>query len=80
MIFPKKWIAAQIAIADLFSQQLLQSKRIAIAEDCLIGLVSGLAAVLLGQGVGLLGGWRQHLAHILPLYLVVPWFKLVQSA
>jgi len=52
-----------------FSQQLLQSKRLAIAEACLIGLVSGLAAVLLGQEVGWLGGWRQHLAHEFPAYM-----------
>lgn len=60
-----------------FSQQLLQSKRLAIAEACLIGLVSGLAAVLLGQGVGWLGGWRQHLAHELPSYIVLPAFGLL---
>jgi CIC family chloride channel protein len=59
---------------SLFSQQLLHSKRLAIAEACLIGLVSGLAAVLLGQGVGWLGGWRQHLAHTAPLYLALPVF------
>lgn len=70
MISQKKWLSA------LFSRQLLQSKRIAIAEACLIGLTSGLAAVLLEQGVGWLGGWRQHLAHLFPLYIVLPLFGL----
>jgi len=70
MIATKKWILA------LFSRQLLQSKRLAIAEACLIGLVSGLAAVLLGQGVGWLGGWRQHLAHTFPIFIVLPLFGL----
>jgi len=60
-----------------FLRQLLQSKRLAIAEACLIGLVSGLAAVFLGQGVGWLGGWRQHLAHEFPIYIVLPTFGLL---
>jgi CIC family chloride channel protein len=38
-------------------------KRLAIFEACLIGLVAGLTAVLLKQGIGWLGGWRVHLAH-----------------
>ena len=71
MIFSGKRIRAW------FSRQLLQSKRLAIAEACLIGLVSGLAAVLLGQGVGWLGGWRQHLAHEFPVYIVLPAFGLL---
>ncbi len=33
-------------------RQLLQPKRFAIFQACLIGLVSALAAVLLKQGVG----------------------------
>lgn len=60
-----------------FSRQLLRSKRLAIAEACLIGLVSGLAAVLLGQGVGWLGGVRQHLSHEFPIYIVLPAFGLL---
>ncbi len=36
-------------------------------RHCLIGLTSGLAAVLLGQRVGWLGSWRQHLTHVFPL-------------
>lgn len=54
------------------SHQLLRPKRLAILEACLIGLVSGLAAVILGQGVGWLGGWRQHATQLFPVYIVLP--------
>lgn len=53
-------------------RQLLPPKRLAIVEACVIGLVSGLAAVFLGQGVSGLGSWRQHLAASFPIYLVLP--------
>ncbi len=59
------------------SRLLLRPKRLAIFEACLIGLVSGLAAVLLGQSVGWLGGWRQHASHIFAAYLVLPAIGLV---
>jgi CIC family chloride channel protein len=59
------------------SRILLQPKRLAIFEACLIGLFSGLAAVFLGQGVGWLGGWRQHASHLLPVYIVLPSIGLV---
>nr|WP_297077903.1 hypothetical protein [Thermoleptolyngbya sp. M55_K2018_002] len=39
------------------------SKQFAIAEACVIGLVSGLAAVMLKQSVGWLGGWRVQWSH-----------------
>ncbi|NCJ05393.1 universal stress protein [Synechococcales cyanobacterium C] len=45
---------------------LLQPKRVAIAEACLIGLISGLAAVILQQGIGLLGSWRLQAAAQFP--------------
>ncbi|MFB2768099.1 chloride channel protein [Pelatocladus sp. BLCC-F211] len=51
---------------------LVRPKRLAIFEACLIGLVSGLAAVLLAQGVAWLGGWRQSASHLLPAYYVLP--------
>ncbi|MBE9020386.1 chloride channel protein, partial [Chroococcidiopsidales cyanobacterium LEGE 13417] len=54
------------------SHQLMRPKRLAILEACLIGLVSGLAAVLLGQGVGWLGGWRQHTANLFPAHIILP--------
>jgi chloride channel protein, CIC family len=48
------------------------SKKTAIFEACVIGVVSGLAAVLLKQGVGWLGGWRVHFSHLYPAWLVLP--------
>ncbi len=54
------------------SRLLVRPKRLAVFEACLIGLVSGLAAVLLGQGVGWLGGWRQSASHLLPAYYALP--------
>ncbi|HEY9805530.1 MAG TPA: ClC family H(+)/Cl(-) exchange transporter, partial [Candidatus Obscuribacterales bacterium] len=50
----------------------MRPKRLAIFEACAIGLVSALAAVLLKQGSGWLGGWRIAAAHTLPTWLVLP--------
>jgi CIC family chloride channel protein len=47
-------------------------RRLAIAEACLIGLVSGLAAVLFKVGVGTLGAWRVHASHFLPAWFALP--------
>lgn len=55
----------------------LEPKRFAILEACLIGLIAALAAVLLKQGVGWIGAWRVHTAHILPAWLVLPGIGLV---
>ena len=55
------------AIASFF-----QPKRLAILEACLIGLVSGLAAVLLKLGAGWLGSWRVYTAHNGPVLLWLP--------
>jgi CIC family chloride channel protein len=49
----------------------MQPKRLAIIEACLIGLVAGLSAVLLKQGVAWLGTWRIALSHRL-----LPWFAI----
>ncbi len=52
---------------------LLKPKRIAIFEACIIGLVSGLAAVLLKQGVNWLGSLRIYSTALgLPAWLVLP--------
>lgn len=59
------------------SRQILKPRRFAIFEACLIGLVSALAAILLEQGVGWLGGWRIRLSHQYPAYLVLPAIGLV---
>ncbi len=45
---------------------------LALLEATLIGCMSGLSAVLLKQGIGLFGGWRVALSHILPAPLVLP--------
>lgn len=60
-----------------FPQHLVGSKRFAITEACIVGLVSGLAAVLLKQGVGLFGGWRIQLSNTYPDWLILPIFGLV---
>jgi CIC family chloride channel protein len=51
-------------------QQFLGPKRIAIAEACVIGLVSGLAAVALKQSVEVLSAWR--LDNPVPPWLLLP--------
>lgn len=59
-------------LAIPFLQKWLKPKRVAILEACLIGLVAGLAAVLLKQGIGWLGGWRIQVANELPAWFVLP--------
>ncbi|MGL5058944.1 MAG: chloride channel protein [Microcoleus sp.] len=56
----------------LASQLLLRPKRLAIFEACLIGLVSGLAGVLLKLGVGWLGSWRVATSTVIPAWLLLP--------
>ncbi len=58
-------------------RQLLRPKRFAFLEACLIGLVSGLAAVLLGQTVDWAGAWRVRVSYHWPAYLVLPGIGLV---
>ncbi len=55
----------------------LRPKQIAILEASLIGLLSGLAAVMLKTGVGWLGGWRLVGANLLPPILALPFFGLI---
>jgi len=43
----------------------------------LIGLISGLAAVVLGQAVDLVGAWRVHISYLWPPYLVLPLMGLM---
>ncbi|MGJ3245229.1 MAG: chloride channel protein [Elainellaceae cyanobacterium] len=56
---------------------LLRPKRLAIFEACIIGLVSGLAAVLLKQGVGRLGAWRIQMSYDFGAWWVLPCIGLV---
>ncbi|MBW4654301.1 MAG: chloride channel protein [Kaiparowitsia implicata GSE-PSE-MK54-09C] len=51
---------------------LTHPRRYAVMEACAIGLISGLAAVLLKQGVGLVGGWRIQTTYAAPGWLVLP--------
>ncbi|HEY9831603.1 MAG TPA: hypothetical protein V6D26_13565 [Stenomitos sp.] len=53
-------------------RKFLEPKRFAILKACLIGLVAALAVVFLKQGVGWIGTWRVHTAHLLPAWLVLP--------
>ena len=50
----------------------LKPKQLAIFEACLIGLVAGLAAVMLKQGIGWIGGWRIQIANDLPAWFALP--------
>ncbi|MEG4497942.1 chloride channel protein [Microcoleus sp. F10-C6] len=54
------------------SQLFLRPKRLAIFEACLIGLVAGLAGVLLKSGVGWLGSWRVATSTIIPAWILLP--------
>ncbi|RMG06246.1 MAG: CBS domain-containing protein [Cyanobacteria bacterium J055] len=58
-------------------RHLLPPKRLAFVEACLIGLVSGLAAVLLKQGGGMLGTWRIQSSQQVPAILVLPAIGLI---
>ena len=54
------------------SQLFLRPKRLAIFEACLIGLVAGLAGVLLKSGVGWLGSWRVATSTVIPAWILLP--------
>ncbi|MDX2255077.1 MAG: ISAs1 family transposase [Pseudanabaenaceae cyanobacterium bins.39] len=70
-------------IGLIFRNRLLQilsrPKRLAVIESCLIGVVSGLAAIALGYSVGWLGGWRQQATQILPAYIALPVIGLISG-
>lgn len=61
-----------LSLPKRFRQWLLPRRRLAIAEACLIGLVSGLSGVFLKQSVGWLGSWRIQASNVLPASLVLP--------
>lgn len=63
-----------MALANRF-RQFLGSKRVAVLEACVIGLVSGLTAVVLKQGVDWMGGWRT--AQSTHLWLLLPGMGLL---
>ena len=51
--------------------------RYALIEACLIGLFSALAALLLKQGIGWLGGWRIQTANLVGAKIALPLIGLV---
>lgn len=51
---------------------LLPRQQLAIAEACLIGVISGLAAVLLKTGVGALGQWRVYTSYHITAWVSLP--------
>ncbi len=55
----------------------LRPKQLALFEACLIGLISGLAAVFLKQGVGWLGGWRIYASFNMPPWIGLPLIGLI---
>jgi CIC family chloride channel protein len=61
-----------VSLPHRLRQWLLPRRRLAIAEACLIGLVSGLSAVLLKQSVGWFGSFRIQASNWLPPGLVLP--------
>lgn len=61
-----------LSVPRRFRYLLVGSKNVAIFEASVIGLVSGLAAVLLKQGIGWLGGWRVQMSYHYPVWLVLP--------
>ena len=56
---------------------MLQPQRVAILEACLIGLISGLAAVILQQGIGQLGAFRLQLVQLGPPWFILGLFGLI---
>lgn len=54
------------------SQLFLKPRRLAIFEACLIGLVAGIAGVLLKSGVGWLGSWRVATSTVIPVWILLP--------
>ena len=62
------------ANARPYLRTLLKPNRLAILEACIIGVVSGLAAIALRRGTAILGGWRLKPAFDLPLWLWIPCF------
>ncbi|MBE9009617.1 chloride channel protein [Pseudanabaenaceae cyanobacterium LEGE 13415] len=55
-----------------FRLSAVSPKQLAVFEACLIGFISGLAAVALKQGVGWLSQWRLYSASIYPAWIVLP--------
>ncbi|GAB4386053.1 MAG: chloride channel protein [Elainellaceae cyanobacterium] len=61
-----------LSVPRRFRYLLVGSKNVAIFEASVIGVVSGLAAVFLKQGIGWLGGWRVQMSYQYPVWLALP--------
>lgn len=71
-----KKLLAQVQKSSWLANSSLDT-RYALLEACLIGLFSALAAVLLKQGIGWLGGWRLQTANVVGGKIVFPLMGLV---
>lgn len=67
-----RWRMWPFSSQHLLPQLPVGTRRLAILEACVIGLVSGLAAVLLRQGVGWLGAWRVSMSYEYSPWLALP--------
>jgi CIC family chloride channel protein len=72
-LLPKWWNWRLWASSSLDS-------RYTLIEACLIGFFSAVAALLLKQGIGWMGGWRLHLTDNYGAHLVLPVIGLVWGA
>jgi chloride channel protein, CIC family len=61
-----------ISLPPQIRQLLAGQKKLAIFEACVIGLVSGLAAVFLKHGIGIVGAWRVQMSYLAPAWVVLP--------
>ncbi|MBD1853119.1 chloride channel protein [Leptolyngbya sp. FACHB-711] len=58
-------------------RSLMSGSKLAIFEACVIGVVSGLSAVVLKWGIGFVGSWRVQLSYQMPVWFVLPAIGLV---
>jgi chloride channel protein, CIC family len=70
MLWPDHWFKQDRWFKQL--QGLLRPRQLAVIEACLIGLISGCAAVLLKYSVSFLGGTRLQWSTQYPDWLVLP--------
>ena len=71
-----KQLLAKISKSSWLASSSLDT-RYALLQACLIGLFSAMAAVLLKEGIGWLGGWRIQMANLAGAKLVLPLVGLV---
>ncbi len=64
-LIPSQWTLRLLATTSV-------DIRYALLEACLIGLFSALAALLLKEGIGWLGGWRIKVIYIYGAHLTLP--------